>query len=187
MKKSNVYTRTGDRGTTSLVGGTRVSKTHERLEAYGAVDELNSYLGLLITYLPEGEEKERVGWIQNKLFCLGAYLATDQDICQLKDGSRITDEDVKILEKEIDIIDFRLPSICEFILPGGTRGASVCHICRTVCRRVERDILRLQNSVQLDVNVITYVNRLSDFLFVLSRKININEKKDEIFWQKSCK
>ena len=135
MKKSMIYTKTGDKGTTSLVGGTRVPKTHIRLEAYGTVDELNSYLGLLQTYLTDEEDKQIIFRVQNKLFSVGSYLATDQTQIDLRMESRIEDEDIRMLEQAIDVIDNELPPLNAFILPGGDRGAAVGHICRTVCRR----------------------------------------------------
>ena len=141
MKKSLVYTKTGDKGTTSLVGGSRVPKTHIRLEAYGTVDELNSNLGWLYTYLLDEADRHFILGVQHKLFAIGSHLATDQETMQLKPASIITSGDVESLEHEIDKLDEQLPELCAFIIPGGSRGASVCHICRTVCRRAERRIL----------------------------------------------
>lgn len=186
MKKSGIYTRTGDKGTTSLVGGTRVTKTDIRLEAYGTVDELNSFLGLLLTYVEEDFDRKQISNIQNKLFSVGSYLATDQVQTKLNCASMIYPEDVVILEEAIDRIDQELPPLHSFVLPGGTRGAAICHICRTVCRRAERLILSLPVSCAIDENLMAYMNRLSDYLFVLSRKINLCEKNEEIFWNKSC-
>ncbi|MCD8092906.1 MAG: cob(I)yrinic acid a,c-diamide adenosyltransferase [Bacteroides sp.] len=187
MKKSLVYTKTGDKGTTSLVGGTRVPKTHIRLEAYGTVDELNSNLGLLITYLSDEQDKLFLQQVQDKLFAVGSHLATDQEKTQLKAASIITPELVETMEHEIDRLDSLLPPPSAFVLPGGSRGAAVCHICRTVCRRAERRILALAEQVEISSELLAYVNRLSDYLFVLSRKINKDEKNDEIFWNNSCK
>ena len=187
MKKSLIYTKTGDRGTTSLVGGTRVSKIHDRLEAYGTVDELNSFLGLLVTYLSDEQDRVFVQQIQDTLFVVGSYLATDQSKMQLKQASVVTSERVEAMEHEIDRLDSQLPPLTAFVLPGGSRGAAVCHVCRTVCRRAERRILTLGEQVEIASELLAYVNRLSDYLFVLSRKINLDEKKDEIFWKNSCK
>jgi len=187
MKKSMVYTRTGDKGTTSLVGGTRVPKTHARLEAYGTVDELNSFIGLLITYVDPCEEQEFLQQVQNNLFVIGSNLATDQSITQLRSASVITPEMVSEMEHQIDIVDASIPPLTAFVLPGGSRGAAVCHICRTVCRRAERRILALSEQAEVSAELLAYVNRLSDYLFVLSRKINQVEKKEEIFWNNSCK
>lgn len=182
-----IYTKTGDKGTTSLVGGTRVPKTHIRLEAYGTVDELNSHLGLLITYLSDEQDWHFLQQVQDKLFVVGSHLATDQEKTKLKDASVITPEQVETMEREIDRLDALLPPLTAFVLPGGSRGAAVCHICRTVCRRAERRILALSEQVEISSELLAYVNRLSDYLFILSRKINLDEKKDEIFWNNSCK
>lgn len=182
-----IYTKTGDKGTTSLVGGTRVPKTHIRLEAYGTVDELNSHLGLLITYLSDEQDRDFLQQVQDKLFVVGSHLATDQEKTKLKDASIITPEQVETMEREIDRLDALLPSLTAFVLPGGSRGAAVCHVCRTVCRRAERRILALSEQAEISSELLAYVNRLSDYLFILSRKINLDEKKDEIFWNNSCK
>jgi cob(I)alamin adenosyltransferase len=187
MKKSMIYTKTGDKGTTSLVGGARVPKTHVRLEAYGTVDELNSHLGLLQTYLTDEADKKLVYRVQNKLFSVGSYLATDQSKTELRMESRIEDEDLELLEHAIDVIDNELPPLNSFILPGGDRGAAVCHICRTVCRRAERRILVLAEECEIEPRVTAFVNRLSDYLFILARKLNQLTNTDEIFWDKSCK
>ena len=180
-------TKTGDKGTTSLVGGTRVPKTHIRLEAYGTVDELNSNLGLLITYLLDGKDKDFLQQVQDRLFAVGSHLATDREKMELKEASIISSEQVEMVEREIDRLDTLLPPLSAFILPGGSRGAAVCHVCRTVCRRAERRILALAEQCEVAPELLAYVNRLSDYLFVLSRKINQDEKKDEIFWDNSCK
>lgn len=186
MKKSMVYTRTGDKGMTSLVGGTRVSKTHPRLEAYGTVDELNAQIGLLATYVTCDVEHRRLLGIQNKLFSVGAYLATDSRQQTLQPASILTEADVEAIERAIDEIDGSLPPLKAFILPGGGRAAAVCHVCRTVCRRAERRILSLAAETEIDGVLVTYVNRLSDYLFVLSRKLGILQGEAEIIWQKSC-
>lgn len=187
MKRSIIYTKTGDDGTTSLVGGARVPKTHVRLEAYGTIDELNSHLGLLQTYLMDEADKRIVFRVQNKLFSVGSYLATDQTQTELHIESRIEEEDIKLLECAIDTIDNELPPLNAFILPGGNRGAAVCHICRTVCRRAERRILVLAEQCEVDPRVTAFVNRLSDYLFILARKMNHLTETDEFFWDKSCK
>lgn len=186
MKKSLVYTKTGDAGTTSLVGGTRVSKTHVRLESYGTIDELNSHLGLLITYLTDENDRRFLLRVQNLLFSIGSHLATDQEKMELKQASILTTKHVEEVEKEIDRIDGLLPALRAFVIPGGSRGAAVCHICRTVCRRAERRILSLAENHTVSPEVIAYVNRISDYLFVLSRKLNISGEIDEIFWDNTC-
>ncbi|MGI6816186.1 cob(I)yrinic acid a,c-diamide adenosyltransferase [Bacteroides sp. KG156] len=187
MKKSVIYTKTGDKGTTSLVGGTRVPKTHIRLEAYGTVDELNSNLGLLATCLSDEADKQFLRQVQDRLFAVGSHLATDLEKTGLKAASIINREEVEAMECEIDRLDNLLPPLSAFVLPGGSRGAAVCHVCRTVCRRAERRILALAEQAEVSSELMAYVNRLSDYLFVLSRKMNRDEKKEEIFWNNRCK
>ena len=187
MKKSMIYTKTGDTGMTSLVGGIRVPKTHPRLEAYGTVDELNSQVGLLITYVSDDEYRNQLLEIQRKLFSVGSYLATDQEYKELRPQSIIHQDDVENLEHVIDEIDSLLPPLKLFVLPGGSRAAAVSHVCRTVCRRAERCILSLTETVEIDPTLIAYVNRLSDYFFVLSRRLNNLYGENEIIWQKSCK
>lgn len=187
MKKSMIYTKTGDAGRTSLVGGTRVSKTDDRLEAYGTVDELNAFLGLLETYLTDEHDRTFVRQVQNELFAVGSYLATDQSKTKLRASSQVAPGQVESLEHEIDRLDENLLPLSAFVLPGGSRGAAVCHVCRTVCRRAERRILALAEKVDMAPELLAYINRLSDYLFVLSRKMNREDKKNEIFWDNSCK
>lgn len=186
IKKSMVYTRTGDRGRTSLVGGTRVSKTDLRLEAYGTIDELNSFLGMLRCYMEPGSDSDFVLRVQNCLFSVGGYLATDSSRTDLKISCTVTPQMVYSMEHEIDVIDSQLPPLKAFVIPGGSKAASYCHICRTVCRRAERMVLRLAENVEIDDILLSYLNRLSDYLFVLSRKMNYDTKNKEIFWDKSC-
>ena len=186
MKKRLIYTRTGDKGKTSLVGGARVSKTHVRLEAYGTVDELNSQLGLLATYLTDEGDQKIILWVQHKLFSVGSYLATDQEHTTLRIESQIADEDIQRLERAIDEADAMLPPLKAFVIPGGARGSAVCHVCRTVCRRAERRILAMAEEHEVTENVSAFVNRLSDYLFVLGRKMNLLADTDEIYWDKSC-
>ena len=185
-KKSLIYTRTGDKGKTSLVGGARVKKTHVRLEAYGTVDELNSQLGLLYTYLTEEGDKKLILWVQHKLFSVGSYLATDQSNTALRIESQIADEDIHRLENAIDEADASLPPLKAFVIPGGSRGSAVCQVCRTVCRRAERRILTMAEEHEVTENVSAFVNRLSDYLFVLARKMNLLAETYEIYWDKSC-
>ena len=187
MKKSIIYTGTGDKGTTSLVGGERVSKAHQRIESYGTVDELNSFIGLLITSLEEKADQDFLLFIQHKLFTIGSYLATDQENTELKVESKVMPETITRIEREIDRLDNELPKMRNFILPGGSRPASLAHVCRTVCRRAERRILALSETCTISPEVFAFVNRLSDYLFVLSRKINFDEQNNEIFWDNSWK
>ena len=189
MKKSIVYTRTGDQGTTSLVGGIRVSKTHVRLESYGTIDELNAHIGMLASLLEPSSDKDLLTFVQHSLFSIGAYLATDQRQTTLSADCIVTPLHVAKLEQAIDHIDETLPTQNRFVLPGGTYPASVCHVCRTICRRAERRILQLedQTSTQISPEVKQFINRLSDLLFVLARKLNNLTETTEIFWDKSCK
>lgn len=187
MKKSLVYTKTGDAGTTALIGGTRVSKTDGRLEAYGTIDELNSFVGLLVSHLEVDTDINFVQKIQNKLFTVGAHLATDQSKVALSEACVVSAVDVAEIEHEIDKIDNLLPPLHAFIIPGGTPGASIGHVCRTVCRRAERHILALVANYPISTELIVYMNRLSDYFFVLCRKINFEAGKTELFWDNSCK
>jgi len=176
-----VYTKTGDKGTTSLIGGTRVLKSSLRLESYGTIDELNSYIGMIRSFPIANESKAELIKIQNILFNLGGNLATDPEkIQEVKLG--ITAEDVEFLEKSIDRMDLELPPLKHFVLPGGNEPLSFCHIARTVCRRAERRILSLSETAAVDELVIKYVNRLSDYLFVLSRKVAHDMGVAEINW-----
>jgi cob(I)alamin adenosyltransferase len=186
MKKSNVYTKTGDTGKTSLVGGTRVSKTHLRLEAYGTVDELNAFTGLLVCKIDEENTLNVLSFIQHKLFAVGSSLATDTEINSLKPASIVTDEDIARLEQEIDRIDSTLPALNNFVLPGGNEAAARIHICRTVCRRAERNIYRLNENFNVDNQMLMFINRLSDYFFVLARQ-EANKTGSEIFWNNPCK
>lgn len=184
MKKSNVYTRTGDEGMTSLVGGIRVPKTHIRLEAYGTIDELNSNLGMLISLLSDTEDKAKLIQIQNNLFVIGSYLATDQQKESVFDTQLLQPEEIEKIERNIDEAEDGLYGWKGFVLPGGSREAAACHVCRTVCRRAERRILALNEQVLIDPIIRSYVNRLSDYLYVLARKLNFIAGIEENIWQK---
>lgn len=180
-----VYTKTGDKGETSLVGGERVSKCCERLESYGTVDELNSHIGVLMTYCTAKEDLEFLLDVQGKLFVVGGYLATNCDVKEVRPGNIVTQEMVEAVENEIDRLQDMLPPLRLFILPGGTRGAAYAHVCRTVCRRAERQILRLaETGATVDDNVVAYVNRLSDYFFVLARKMNVDANVEDIVWRR---
>lgn len=187
MAKSNIYTRTGDAGQTSLVGGKRVKKNSARLEAYGTVDELNSFIGLLSSLTDNKDVVEALQRIQNHLFVIGSALATDTSETDLKPQSVVSEDMLAWIEHEIDETDGSLPPLRAFVLPGGTTASSVSHICRTVCRRAERCIISLTEETEIEPNLLRYMNRLSDYFFVLARKLNIIAKKDEIIWDKTCR
>lgn len=180
-----LYTRTGDRGTTCLVGGTRVPKTHERLEAYGTIDELSAQLGLLATYLTDEADLHFLQGVQNRLFAVGSQLATDCSHTTLRPESVVTPHAVIEMEHEIDRLDALVPPLRAFVLPGGSRASALSHVCRTVCRRAERRILALQPEAAIEETLLAYVNRLSDYLFVLARKLNRDAGQPELFWQKA--
>lgn len=187
MKKSFIYTCTGDAGTTSLVGGKRVKKNDCRIESYGSVDELNSVLGLLAS-MPDITAKHRslLTFIQNKLFNIGAYLATDNPNNDTTPARGLSVDDITRIEQAIDQIDAALPPLNNFVLPGGSQSAAIAHMCRTSCRRAERRIIDLADTSFVDTTVMKFINRLSDFLFVFARLCNINSNVDEIFWNKNC-
>ncbi len=186
MKKSLIYTRTGDKGMTSLVGGERVSKTDIRLEAYGTIDELNSHIGLLMAFIGDQDSSSLLYYIQNKLFTVGSYLATDPSFTSFRQESLLSEVSIEKVEEAIDMIDSRLPSLTNFVLPSGTNSASQAHICRCVCRRAERCILQLSEIHDVDEKIVRFVNRLSDYFFVLARKCNVDAGISENFWDKSC-
>lgn len=179
---SKVYTKTGDKGKTGLIGGTRVPKCHDRLEAYGTVDELNTYIGMIRSFNIDAHLKEVLINIQNKLFVIGACLATDEDKSDMKSKLPCNKADAEYLEKEIDKMETELPPLTNFVLPGGHQAVSFCHIARTVCRRAERRIIKLSETVSVEEDLTKYVNRLSDFLFVLSRKVANDFNVDEVPW-----
>ncbi len=176
-----IYTKTGDAGTTSLVGGKRVPKDCARLESYGTVDELNAHVGLLLTYVSENQDRECLISIQNRLFVVGAQLATEAPNVP---SSVITDDDVTNLENNIDKASEGLPKWRGFTLPGGCREAAIAHVCRTVCRRAERRILTLNSEEEVDPQLIKYINRLSDYFYVLALRLNFLHGTEEILWKK---
>lgn len=180
---SKIYTRTGDKGTTSLVGGKRVSKTDPRLDAYGTIDELNSFIGLMLSVMDgKAESAENIRWIQQKLFNIGGCLATDTASFPLPDSCKVLSPDVERMEKMIDTVQEGLPEQKSFILPGGTQAASYAHVARTVCRRAERLILALPDDAKAPSELLQYINRLSDYLFVLARRINFFAGAPENIW-----
>jgi cob(I)alamin adenosyltransferase len=181
---TKIYTKTGDLGKTSLIGGTKVPKSHIRIEAYGTVDELNSYIGLVSDYSENQEIKTFLKEIQDRLFTIGSSLACDPDKEPLMKIPDLKEEDVKMLEKEIDRMNGELPVMKHFILPGGHPAVSTTHITRCVCRRAERLCVNMQeHEVFVDALVIKYLNRLSDYLFVLARYIGHMLNVEEIAWK----
>lgn len=187
-KKMKVYTKTGDKGQTSLFGGTRVPKYNLRIEAYGTIDELNSYIGLIRDQKIDKNSFDTLVKIQNELFTLGSMLATPKDKEHLKNGKerlnipKLNEEDIAFLEKEMDKMDKELPPMTHFILPGGHPTVSYCHIARTVCRRAERITVNLSETEDINSISISYLNRLSDYLFVLARKLSKDNQAIEVAW-----
>ena len=175
-----IYTKTGDRGDTSLIGGYRVSKSDLRIESYGTVDELNSWLGLIVEYLPQ-DRIEEVQRIQSLLFSMGAQLASKSKE-QKRPFAEVNTDDIKTLETCIDEYEVLLPRMTHFILPGGNKGAAQAHIARCVCRRAERIVVQLSRIDFVDEKVLIYLNRLSDYLFCFARALAIWDGKDEIKW-----
>jgi cob(I)alamin adenosyltransferase len=183
-----VYTKTGDQGTTALFGGTRVPKHHIRIESYGTVDELNSHIGLIRDQEINTLYKEVLIEIQDRLFTVGAILATPPEKETLKNGQPrlqqlgIIESDIEYLENQIDTMENELPQMTHFVLPGGHTTVSYCHIARCVCRRAERLATHLNDIEPTDPFVIKYLNRLSDYLFVLARKLSHDLKAEEVKW-----
>lgn len=183
-----IYTKTGDKGTTALFGGTRVPKHHLRIESYGTIDELNSYIGLIRDQNIEQSTIDSLIRIQNELFTLGAMLATPPEKEVLKNGKqrlnipKINTNSIATLEKEIDDMNLELAPMTNFILPGGHQTVSFCHIARCVCRRAERLVTALNENEEINSNVLMYLNRLSDYLFVLARKLTKDLSAKEIPW-----
>ncbi len=183
-----IYTKTGDKGSTALFGGTRVSKNHLRIEAYGTVDELNSHIGLIRDQDVESNIKKDLIQIQNDLFTLGSMLATPPEKETLKSGKerlnipKINSSSIIFLEQKIDQMNESLPIMTHFILPGGHSTVSFCHIARCVCRRAERCTVTLSERETVISDVLMYLNRLSDYLFVLARKLSKDLNTQEIKW-----
>ena len=183
-----IYTKTGDKGTTSLFGGTRVPKHHIRIDSYGTIDELNSNIGLLRDQEIADQSRQILLKIQDRLLTIGSILATEPEKEFSKSGkdrlgiSRISSEDIELLEQEMDRMNESLPEMTHFVLPGGHQAVSVCHICRTVCRRAERMATALYEIEPFHEQVLIYLNRLSDYLFVLARKLSHDLQAEEIQW-----
>ena|SRR6218665_1670485 len=179
---SKVYTKTGDKGQTSLIGGTRLPKHHIRIEAYGTVDELNSHIGLLRDVIEEADTNALLISIQDRLFTIGSQLAADpvKNKMQLPP---VFEEDIVQLEKAIDAITEQVPEMKSFVLPGGHVHVSYCHIARCVCRRAERSVLRLAETEPVEEIHAKYLNRLSDYLFMLSRWLTVKLNAKEVPWK----
>lgn len=177
-----IYTKTGDQGITSLLGGVRVPKSDLRIDAYGTIDELNSYLGLLRDQEVNKKRADFLKEIQDRLFTIGADLATVPGKDKVKKPD-LHQEDVGHLEQEMDIMDAQLPMLSAFILPGGHPSVSFCHLARTVCRRSERIVVELASLEPVSDLVIQYLNRLSDYLFVLGRKMAQELEVEEVTWK----
>lgn len=183
-----IYTKTGDKGTTALFGGTRVPKHHIRIDSYGTVDELNSHIGLIRDQDINTHYKTILIQVQDRLFTVGAILATDPDKAVLKNGKerlnipKISENDITKLELEMDVMNEALPPMTNFVLPGGHQTVSFCHIARCVCRRAERLASALNDLEPFQPETLTYLNRLSDYLFVLARKLSFDLQAEEVKW-----
>jgi cob(I)alamin adenosyltransferase len=179
---SKIYTKTGDKGTTSLIGGTRLPKDHIKIEAYGSVDELNAWIGVLAD-APENKERNAfLKEIQDRLFTIGAELASEPEQNKKK-LPELFESDIVVLEKEMDFYNEVIPTLRAFVLPGGHPLVSFAHVARTVCRRSERQVITLSHNEDVNPLIIKYLNRLSDYLFVLSRKITQEQNAPEIAWK----
>ena len=176
-----IYTKTGDKGVTSLIGGTRVQKSDIRIDCYGTVDELNSYIGLIACQNISLVYQEYLKAIQDRLFTVGAYLASDPESSRMKIPD-LNDFDIKFLEDQMDEMATELPELKHFILPGGNTVVSYCHLARCVCRKAERLVVQLCLQSHVDDKMLIYLNRLSDYLFVLARKLNLDAGTPENIW-----
>ena len=176
-----IYTKTGDKGYTSLIGGVRVPKYHLRIESYGTVDELNSYIGLIRDQPIADNYKEVLKEVQDRLFTIGSALASDPEKSKMKIPD-LKQEDIDLLEVEMDLMDEVLPVLKHFILPGGSISISCCHVARCICRRAERITVQLSEESFVDEKIIIYLNRLSDYLFVLARKLCFDDALEENIW-----
>ena len=176
-----IYTKTGDKGQTSLIGGTRVPKYHLRIESYGTVDELNSYIGLISDQDLSAHDKDLLKQVQDRLFTIGSSLASDPEKSKMVIPD-LYQADIELLEKEMDAINEVISELRHFILPGGDQAISFCHVARCVCRRAERLVVHLATESTVDEKITIYLNRLSDYLFTLGRKIAHDRKIAENQW-----
>jgi cob(I)alamin adenosyltransferase len=180
-----IYTKTGDSGKTSLLGGKRTEKNCIEMQAIGEIDELNAYIGLLLAEIKKDsyyypDIKKNILKIQNNLFIIGANLAAVQT--KLSNIPKLTEDDISNIEKQIDAISENLPKLKQFILPGGTKEATTSYLARTICRRAERKIIEVSKQYEIDPKIKKYINRLSDYLFVLARWLNYENNIEEIQW-----
>lgn len=178
-KKARIYTGTGDCGTTSLAGGTRVPKNHVRVCTYGTIDELNAHLGLLAVAIEDARTKEFIEHIEQNLLTIGGILADERGI-----SCPLPEKETEELQHAIDRLEASLPPMREFIIPGGTEASARANLCRTVCRRAERELVGMREECGVEQNIMTYMNRLSDYLFLLQRQLYGSEEKK---WEKPCK
>ena|SRR5437867_3515997 len=185
LRKSKLYTRTGDAGETALFGGRRVPKDHPRVEAYGAVDELNSTLGVAVAFLARGALASALQGIQNELFNIGSELASETGK-RAEAGRLFLNAESKIagIEEMIDMYDAKVEPLRTFILPSGSRAGALLHLCRTVCRRAERAVITVARAEPVNPELLRYLNRLSDLMFVLARYVNKTARKPETQWRK---
>ena len=177
-----IYTKSGDKGKTSLIGGKRVSKDDIQIDAYGTIDELNSNLGLLRDYCSKESDKSFILNIQKDLFIIGSLLALDYSKKSNEQYIDFSQNKIILIENKIDEIDLNLPKMTNFIIPGGHVTVSTCHISRSICRRAERKCIKFAKQFELNNDILIYLNRLSDYLFVLSRKISLDTNTQEIKW-----
>ena len=177
-----IYTKGGDKGKTSLLSGERVEKNNLHIDAYGTIDELNSFIGILISELESDRYRKFLLQQQHILFAVGSHLALQTEVSF--DLPEIYPVSVGKLENEIDILNKKLPTLKKFIIPGGSKSASAAHACRSICRRAERLAVKLSLSATINKQIIPYLNRLSDYLFVLARSLNIENNTKEVFWEK---
>lgn len=182
MNEWKIYTKTGDKGETSLIGGKRVPKYHIRIEAYGTIDELNSFVGLLRDQNIDPHYKKILLDVQQNLFVAESILARDEDAPEIKLPC-LKEEDVLVLEREIDEMNKYLPELRNFILPGGHPAVSYAHVARCICRRGERIIIGLSEQMPIPEIIVKYINRLSDYFFVLARKLAVDNGVDDVLWK----
>ncbi len=178
-----IYTGFGDAGKTSLWGGEVVDKNHPRVNLYGTLDELNSFCGLLLSKLSDTELKKKMTRIQNELFVLSSEMATNDFPQKQKGQEQISARQIERLEQEMDIWDNELPSLKQFILPGGSESASLSHVLRTICRRAEREMISLSKTTEIRKECLVYINRLSDWFFLMARKCNQIDGGEDVPWE----